>query len=143
MSPPPPRNARNAHARLSPAPLARMIQLLEQRGKTRERTESRLWRIGGGGGNAAECASNVEVKHFLQIVSDRWNLEMGSKIFICENVTTGSVHELCSKTLSAGGACSIRCIHTMPSDTGHGAVRRFRGWNWTQLTESHCSSQTA
>jgi len=58
----------------------------------------------------------------------RYHLQAKTKIFVAENVVTGSIHELTSKVLSRGGACSIKCIHTSPSDSGHGGVRRFRGW---------------
>lgn len=60
----------------------------------------------------------------------RWHLEKAkTKVFILENVVTGSVHECSSEVLSKGGICALRVLHTQPSDTGHGAVRRFRGWS--------------
>ena len=58
----------------------------------------------------------------------RYHLHMETKLFVAENVTSGTIHQLTSKVLSRGGACSIKNIHTAPSDTGHGGVRRFRGW---------------
>lgn len=63
------------------------------------------------------------------LLPDRWNLELGrTKLFACENVTTGCIHELTTKTLTKNGTCSVKCIHTSPCDTGYGAARRFRGW---------------
>ena len=42
-----------------------------------------------------------------------------------------------SKVQSKDGVCSIRCIHVSPSDTGHGCVRRLRGWKPGSVILSH------
>ena len=55
------------------------------------------------------------------------------KLLVAENVTTGTISELSTRTWTEHGLYTVRCIHTAPSDTGHGAVRRFRGWTRAQL----------
>ena len=47
---------------------------------------------------------------------------------MAENVTTGNIHELASRTFGDLGKCHVKTVHCQPFDTGHGSVRRFRGW---------------
>ena len=52
-----------------------------------------------------------------------------TKMLGLENVCTGSVHEAATRTFTRNGEFSVKVLHCQPQDTGHGAIRRFRGWN--------------
>lgn len=58
----------------------------------------------------------------------RWHRQHGTKLLVQENVVTGSIHQLASRCLTATSEYVIRTVHTSPQDTGHGAIKRFRGW---------------
>lgn len=51
-----------------------------------------------------------------------------TKLLMAENVTTGNIHELASRTFGDLGKCHVKTVHCQPFDSGHGSVRRFRGW---------------
>lgn len=58
-----------------------------------------------------------------------------TKCLILENVTTGSVHETATRTFTKNSEFNVKLIHTQPQDSGHGAIRRYRGWNLGQTLE--------
>ena len=61
----------------------------------------------------------------------RWHMEQAeTKVLTAENVCTGSIHETATKTFTRSGQFEVKVLHTCPQDTGHAAIRRFRGWSF-------------
>ena len=51
-----------------------------------------------------------------------------TKLLIAENVVTGTVHEAATRAFTSHGECQVKVVHTSPHDSGHGCIRRCRGW---------------
>jgi len=65
----------------------------------------------------------------LQSLDCRWQIEAGTRIVLCENVVSGTVHRACSETFARSGQYSLQTIHCATEDTGFGGIKRYRAWN--------------